>query len=343
MARVKCVMMQRDEALLLEPWLHYYGHLFGFENLTVFDNGSIQPSVIKTLQRFENVGVTVYWDFAGPENFEGKAFHFTNVIKGWDFGGDYDFALPVDCDEFIAVLGPDRIDCSRNAIHRAFDQLIDEKRTLGIEFSMFNVPGQPGLFRPQHYPKGFFARSTIKLLDHGYHYPITEEGGRCETGLTYLHYHHKPFALMLDHCKRKLQGLIDIENPSAASNYTGSGNHLIKYLMMSEQEYLEEFENGLVIRFDGLDRLLRVLGPVDPALFHAEDNTDIVVDNLHVREPGIADAGWNLAPFDETEYYLANPDVALHRIEGLKHYFRHGFAEGRPLRRGDTVGARTTS
>ena len=32
-ARVRCVMMQRNEHLLLEAWFRYYGYLFGFENL----------------------------------------------------------------------------------------------------------------------------------------------------------------------------------------------------------------------------------------------------------------------------------------------------------------------
>ena len=43
MARVRCIMMQKDESFLLEPWLLYNGYLFGFENLTVYDNGSILP------------------------------------------------------------------------------------------------------------------------------------------------------------------------------------------------------------------------------------------------------------------------------------------------------------
>ena len=40
MPKVACVMMQKDEAILLEPWLTYHGHLFGLENLFVIDDGS---------------------------------------------------------------------------------------------------------------------------------------------------------------------------------------------------------------------------------------------------------------------------------------------------------------
>ena len=52
-------MMQKDEEHLLEPWLVYHGHLFGLENLSVFDHGSVSPKVRKALDRYERMGVHV--------------------------------------------------------------------------------------------------------------------------------------------------------------------------------------------------------------------------------------------------------------------------------------------
>lgn len=334
MAIVKCVMMQRDESLLLEPWLRYYGYLFGFENLTVIDNGSTSEPVIATLRRFERIGVRIYWDFGGAENYAGKGFHFHNIIEGWDFGGGYDFALPVDCDEFIAVMHPDGLDCGRRAIHRELDSLKGEERALGIEFSMFNVPGQPGCYRPQPYPKGFFARNTIKVLDHGHHYPVSRAGGRRETELTYLHYHHKPLDMMRQRARRELHGRIDIDHPEIASAYSGFGNHLIKFLTMSEQEYRTQFADSLLIRFDGFERLLHLLGPADHGLFPNTGQTagdDATADRLLVRVAGSGARKPSFAPFSESAYYALNPDVAANRIEALKHYFRHGYDERRAV------------
>ena len=333
MATVKCVMMQRDEELLIEPWLRYYGYLFGFENLAVFDNGSVLEGVIQTLRRFERVGVKVYWNFAGTQHFQGKGFHFTNVIKGWDFGGGYDFALPVDCDEFIAVIHPDGLSCQRSMIHQALDGLRGERMALGIEFSMFNIPGQAGRYRPQHYPKGFLASGTIRSLDHGHHYPAAEQSGRRETDLTFLHYHHKPFRMMVEHARRKLEGVIDLDRPELSLDHTGSGNHLIKLLMMTEQDYVGQFNQSLMLEFGGLEDLLRLLSPLDGRLFPltSDLSNDKPTDTTRARRASSRERSPEFAEFLERDYYRFNPDVQKHGIEGLKHYIRHGFDEIRSI------------
>ncbi len=59
MPRIACLMMFRDEVLLLKPWLHYHGYLFGFENLYVFDNGSRDETVLATLRQFAKIGANV--------------------------------------------------------------------------------------------------------------------------------------------------------------------------------------------------------------------------------------------------------------------------------------------
>lgn len=340
MARVRCVMMQRDESMLLEPWLRYYGYLFGFDNLTVFDNGSLRPDVLATLDRFEASGVTIYRGYAGQENFEGKGYHFGNIIRGWDHGGDYDFALPLDCDEFLAVLDRDGITCGRTAIHRLLDGLADEKRALGIEFSMFNAPGRTGTYHPRRYPKGFFARDTFEGLDRGFHEPVSRYGGSRDTGLTYLHYHNKPFAAARAFAAWKLAGRIDLSRPESWEGYTGSGNHLLPLMRMSEADYLHQFDDRVLLRYDGLENLLRLLGPLDPALFPERNGSapspEILGPATLVNEAGTG--SWQR--FDEATYYELNPDVAQNGIEGLKHYLRHGFEERRRIRRPEPPGPR---
>ena len=69
MTRVACLMMQKDEALLLRPWLLYHGLLFGFENLYVYDNGSTSDAVLAILREFAAVGVHVDDAHTAPGGF----------------------------------------------------------------------------------------------------------------------------------------------------------------------------------------------------------------------------------------------------------------------------------
>ncbi|MCQ8279207.1 hypothetical protein NFI95_12205 [Acetobacteraceae bacterium KSS8] len=62
------------------------------------------------------------------------------------------------------------------------------------------------------------------------------------------------------------------------------------------------------------------------------DDVTEITPHLDVRAaPGQASRR-RLVPFGDGETYAAKPDVTPHRLKMLKHYFRHGFAEGRPLR-----------
>ena len=194
MARVKCIMMQRDEDLLLEGWLRYHGYLFGFENLEVFDNGSTNPKVIETLRTYEAAGCRVHWQYNQVIDFHGKGFHFKNVITNWDAALDYDFAFPLDCDEFMTVLTPNGISCSRSEIHDHLDTLRGERRALRVAHCLFNAPDRPGHFWAQPYPKCFGSPSkTVGTIDHGFHAVTSSvQDGVRGTNIAYLHFHNKP-------------------------------------------------------------------------------------------------------------------------------------------------------
>ena len=109
MARTACVLAQKDEDLLLRPWLLYHGYLFGFENLHVCDNGSSRDDVLATLQEFISLGVRV--DFASPdavdtEDPQGAIHRKTGELRQ---DGRYDVVLSLGCDEFLVINGRDGI------------------------------------------------------------------------------------------------------------------------------------------------------------------------------------------------------------------------------------------
>ena len=157
-------MMQRDAETLLDTWFKYYDYLFGFDSLSVFDNRSMNPDVIATLTKYEALGSRIYWRFDRVEDFEGKGFHFTNVIRFWDHDLEYDFAIPLDCDEFLAVFTPHGLSCDRHTIHDYRNGLIGSREAIGIEWSLYNVPAQPGWFRPELYRKRFFSSRANFLI-----------------------------------------------------------------------------------------------------------------------------------------------------------------------------------
>ena len=103
MARVRCITMQKDEGLLLDAWLRYYGYLFGFENIEVLDNGSRDQLTRSILEQFEAAGVVVHRQYDTIEHFEGKGGIVAGIIEGWDEAGGYDFAVPCDVDEFLVL------------------------------------------------------------------------------------------------------------------------------------------------------------------------------------------------------------------------------------------------
>ena len=324
MVRVRCVMMQRDETILLEPWLRYHGYLFGFDNLVVLDNGSIDATIIETLDRYEAIGVTVYRNLSAHFDFEQKGHHIGELIRSWDDTIDYDFALPMDCDEFITLLNPGGLTCERSAIIGAFDQMRGERQALGIELALFNTPERPATFIPRLSPKGFVAQGTLRSLDCGFHEPTTIDGGRRETSFVYIHYHNKPFDLAQRAATWKLSGRLDITDPTSWQNYAGPGHHLLPLLRMTANEYRLSFANTFQVRFDAFDRLLRSLCHLDPALFppplHLTDGT-LVLD----RESG------DLNAFNEDNYLRIHRDVADNGIGALRHYLLYGYEERRPL------------
>ena len=129
MVGAKCLMMQRDETLMLRAWLRYHAHLFGFENLVVYDNGSINKDTIELLARAERAGADVRRQHDQASDFEHRHIHFRRLAEMWDQDGDgYDLSIPLECDEFLAVYTEDGVSCARGSILEALEQLEGDRR-----------------------------------------------------------------------------------------------------------------------------------------------------------------------------------------------------------------------
>ena len=343
MARVRCITMQKDEGLLLDAWLRYYGYLFGFENVEILDNGSSDPLTLAILEQFEAVGVLVHRQYDQVEHFETKGAIVGGIIDGWDRTYAYDFAMPCDVDEFLALFTAGGLCCRRGPMMAALDALIGCKQALWMETSLFNVPSQPGWVHPQVFPKGFLPSCSILSLDSGYHVPQSRlsEGTR-RTDFTYLHYHNKPYELVQAHSRRKLSRRVDVNDSAALRAYAGAGAHMTKDLLMSRHAYARQFDNSITVQFEPFPALLRALGAGDAMLIgtraapgpatHGPAAPGSALDTANLRLPPSAKGPARHLAFDGAGYLQDHPDVAAATACGLSHYLYYGFQEGRALR-----------
>jgi hypothetical protein len=255
MPRIACLMMQKDEVLLLKPWLLHHGYLFGFENLYVYDNGSAEP-VRATLHQFAACGVNVDVSRGTPDDFAAKGGIIGEKIDEFMDSGRYDIALAIDCDEFVAIGGQDGPSIARSAILAEIARIHTTGAICQTQTCFYNVPGYFDLFSRRPHLKSVIPIPKFRGLDHGFHKPALAPGETYgATVLSYLHMHHKPFAHLLEGVRNKLRPWVNPEDIEAVKSYQGVGRHLTKYLLMPPDDYYAWPDEGLV-RFEGLAALL---------------------------------------------------------------------------------------
>ncbi len=326
MPRVACVMMQKDEAVLLEPWLAYHGHLFGLENLYVIDNGSTLAEVRAVLRRFAARGVQVDYSHPTRQDYLDKGDIVGARIRALDGEGRYDFFLPMDCDEFVIKQTATGFTCDRAAIHAYLETLRGEQQTLRMRFQLDNHPLLEDCYVHSGSSKTFFAAGAFGWTDHGHHCDGSRlaEGSKY-TALLHVHFHHMPFERLVRAARQRWIGSVDIDDRDKLKDYQGASAHLARYLLMSAEEYYAQFRRKMLIHFPQPRALLRRLGAplVIPrgsddagAADHGEANWTTFYAPAHLHMPS---------------YLAANADVAAAGMDAMQHYFEYGFREGRQL------------
>lgn len=97
MVRVKVFCMQKDEEDILEEWILYHASLFGLSNLYVVDNHS-KPASKSILTKYQQRGLNV----SEQPDYRHKGDYLFQLIK--EQQDQCDWAIPLDVDEFIAVV-----------------------------------------------------------------------------------------------------------------------------------------------------------------------------------------------------------------------------------------------
>jgi hypothetical protein len=351
--KVACLMMQKDEPSLLGAWLTYHGNLFGFANLFVFDNGSVNPAVATILQRYGALGVHIDRDHNAREDFLNKGSVLGDQIRQLDADGGHDLYLLLDCDEFVVKRTEWGFTTDREAILAYLATLVTGERVLRVPYQLANHPVLPDLYSLFGFHKVFFRRGTFASTDRGFHIGTSRTGaGYEDTALVHLHFHHRPFPTLLELARRKWGGSVPYTDLKALETYKGHSMHLAKYFLMDDAAYLGSFADkphfyipafrSLVLR---LGAAMALEGATDPSDRDAGDNP---FGTMPPPFGDLPDQGENertmvLVPrgFNEAAYLQANKDVAkaISHAQGqaqlnaaaLRHFSNYGVREGRPL------------
>lgn len=253
--KVACIMMQKNEDELFGPWVEYHSKLFGYENIYIFDNGSSSENLKSLFEKYKNLGVNIFFDKNLPKDFENKGGVIGELISKLETGCQYDFYIPLDCDEFLAVLNEKgHIIASRSDIFSELQCHIGTEDVLLARYQYFNSPLKKGDFFKRKDRKCFFYKNTFKSMDVGFHWGKSlKSNGEHRTNIIQLHFHNKPFEMLKKHANEKLKSRVINFDRETLIKYKGAGSHLVKYLLIDELEYLNEF---IAIDMSVLDKIV---------------------------------------------------------------------------------------
>ncbi len=245
---MKCsiLTMNKNEKLLLEPWIIYYGNLFSFNNICIVDNGSNDTDVLKTLDKYSQMGTRVIYYFNRPEDFSNKGTILKDLAQKYYSDSDYVFFL--DVDEFLFLNTNNEFIYEKKPILNYLRTLpVDTEYVYNINKMYYNVPLKYNLITPhQIVTKVFFQGGTVKSLDIGFHSgECNSSNAKYDTTLGIIHFHNKLYYDKLIAAREKMRLRVDVNDTEKIRNYIGLGAHLKTILLESEADYYAKFEDNI--------------------------------------------------------------------------------------------------
>jgi hypothetical protein len=299
--RIALIMMQKNETILLEPWLRYHEAMVSAQSIYVFDNGSSDPHTLTTLKAAECRGVTVNRKHSKPQDYYDTGVIVADLIQNLDRENPHDFYFPIDCDEFLACKINGHLSCSRDDLDRSLLDFIDSDKVLTIPRKYVNSPYDPNRYSEiQWCKKCFFAKNACNSLIFGFHKGTSKAGSaELETNIIYIEFHYKPYHEHRRLSKQKIEYLLPNPTRKALAAYARSQRanfHSAIVLLESEYTYLNYFKNQPYTLLDF--SLLNRLGELDvnvSKLFSDSDvnslqfQVKIVTQHLYTKAKDMAD------------------------------------------------------
>jgi hypothetical protein len=313
--------------LLAEPWLRHHGDLFGFENLYVYDNGSVSDAVLATLREFAARGVNVDFSHGRPEDYGAKGEIAIAKILEFRRNKNYDIVLPLDCDEFVAVFGPAGPSINREDIMAELARIHEAGAICIINHCLYNVPGYLDVFWHAGYHKSVVPVAKFTWIDHGFHLPTRPPGEDYgNTSLIHIHLHCKPFDRVQQGARQKLGPRTNLADREGLKTFFGHGYHLVKYLFMKAAQYYVLFQDDRK-PFIGSGFLLRHFAALmDVAAIRADWEAGRLATGHD--NPLVLDL--DATPFRAEDYIAANPEVAG-EPSAFWHFLETGYGGERPM------------
>ena len=304
MAKVACMVMLKNERTMTPRFLAYHAALFGAENVYAFDNGSADPEVLAELERFESMGVHVDRSYRTTGDFHRKAIVLGDLVRRLERASDYDFYVPLDCDEFVALRKGGGFTADPDEIHAYLDGLRGSRDILRVTVNLANLLGEPDVFRPTEYSRTVWPPGVFHFMDHGYHTGIAVGGESpyCDCELVYAHFHYRPYEEVVEFAKQKLRVELsdeEIEDHARLREFRGIGWHMVHYLVDGAEAYYRQFRDPSgTVSFPNLSERFAALGIEAPFFsFRLPPSEAAAAPHLVVDEASTARVrGWALDP-----------------------------------------------
>ena len=236
---IKLFTMVKDEIDIVEDWLKYHGTLFGYKNLYIVDNMS-GDGTFEKIQEYQSKGVFLIQ----REDYKLKGDYMTELINDPN-RGDFDFAYPIDIDEFVVYYDKESNQILPFRTVNYFKSLPVSETVFktnyinalisngnGVGYERATIETELGVYQDYHdVAKTFFnKRIWTEELDHGNHYQTTNF---VLTDLCLVHYHCRNLEQMKKKVINNVKGLgFDATNiTDLRKNTEGVGNHHVRHMI----------------------------------------------------------------------------------------------------------------
>jgi hypothetical protein len=232
-------MMQRNERVLLPVWLKHYERIFGARNLWVVDDCSTDPDVRANLVNAQSRGVNVL--FLDERIGVTRKGEVLTRIREAELA-KYQWALPVDCDEFLYVNFFGLRSSSKFLILREFLSLRHVPgQVFRISEDVRNAPGTGlGFLHRSH--KGFLKKGALNSIGVGHHFREVKDAHLTHFG--FAHLRNRNYLDRIKFSREKLINRIPAFDKKTLANHRDFGQggvHLVKDFLQTKEQYYASF------------------------------------------------------------------------------------------------------
>ena len=276
--------MQKDENDLFPVFIKYYGKAFEHNQIHVFDNGSSR-TMNAALDHARSLGVHVNLDYDTPQDFERKGAIVGEAINANQ--DNYDVFLPLDCDEFIGLKNSDgTYSCDVNDLMSFFGSLAPGAyRT--TERVRNNLSDLERFFVYRGKAKIFVVKTPVAGLDVGFH-GCKKPDTVADSPLCHFELHNKPFDVLQQHARNKMELRVDVDDMDALNQYSGKGIHLIRFLRKNAKaHYFAGLEKQTWFHTQALQQAFAKIGLKHP--FADKEHTTMNTSEIAANTPSQSD------------------------------------------------------